>query len=393
MEIGWGVYPLADRLRRAAFIERQSIRHLCGWFAAAPPYEVKHRFGYHVWAHAEHVEWLRERLRFLRGGHPDASLDPALLQFVDRVQQAPNTYAFIRGAYGVLRPALLAFYRETLAACDPSANAADVRLLRRLIPEIEEQIDWAHDVLAADPDQATSQAWADHLQAALDAIGGLTVAAAEPHLPASALATPFHFPGRLVFDDRIEDRPLVAHDEKLKLPYEDALEAQFRVFFNEIYAAAMLASVLYDGFEHKLPWAFTYDFARHFWDECRHSEFGAVRLAELGKAPDRCNQALFLNSLAMPLLHRVCYLTLVLEPYYMPRKKPRFQEYETHGDARSQLFADHDWSDEINHVRLGKDWLQRLLEDDARDVEQLKAETHALLEKLTGAPVEQLSPF
>jgi hypothetical protein len=92
-------------------------------------------------------------------------------------------------------------------------------------------------------------------------------------------------------------------------------------------------------------------------------------------------------------LHRVCYLTLVLEPYYMPRKKPRFEEYSEAGDERSQLFADHDWSDEINHVRLGKDWLERLLEDDARDVRQVKVETLAILENLQGSPVSTLSPF
>ena len=95
----------------------------------------------------------------------------------------------------------------------------------------------------------------------------------------------------------------------------------------------------------------------------------------------------------MPLLHRVCYLTMVLEAYYMPRKKPRFKEYEEAGDTRSQLFADHDWSDEINHVRLGKDWLEKLLEDDARDIAQLKDETTAILEQRAGEPLAQISPF
>lgn len=395
MEHGLPVYDITDRLRRAAHIERQSIRHLCGWFLAAPPYELKHRFGYHVWDHAEHVQWLRERLTSLRGGLRDASLDPALLEFVDLTCHAPDAYAYVRGAYQVLKKALLAYYEETLARCDAAANAFDARLLRRIIPELQAQVAWSDEVLAGDPNPERSRAWAEHLEHTLQAIGGLGSTGSPKALVSRqhALHTPFTLPAQLVFDDRISDEPLMPHDEKLKLPYDEALREQFKVFFNEIYAAAMLASVLYDSFEQDLPWAFIHDFARHFWDECRHSEFGAVRLKELGYEPDRCNQTLFLNSLSMPLLHRVCYLTMILEAYYMPRKKPRFQEYAEAGDARSQLFADHDWSDEINHVRLGKDWLERLLADDARDVQQLKQETQAILEQLTGAPVDQVSPF
>ncbi|HMB93974.1 MAG TPA: DUF455 family protein [Rhodothermales bacterium] len=394
-EPGIGVFPLTDRLRRVAHIESASIKHLSGWFLRARPYENKHRLGYHVWNHAEHTNWLRERLQFLRGGLRNASLDPAFLDFVDLTCHAPSDYAYLRGAYQVLKPALLAFYEETLAQCDPSANAYDARLIKRIIPEIREQIEWGESVLQGDPDPETSQAWADFLQETLDAIGGLSSSGTPKGVVSRehSLVTPFTLPDSILFDDRIADKPLTPHDEKVKLPYEDALREQFRVFFNEIYAASMLAALLYDSFDQDMSWDFIYDFSRHFWDECRHSEFGAVRLKELGYEPDRCDQTLFLNSLSMPLLHRVCYLTMVLEAYYMPRKKPRFKEYEEAGDTRSQLFADHDWSDEINHVRLGKDWLEKLLEDDARDIAQLKEETTAILEQRAGEPLAQISPF
>lgn len=392
MAAGLPVFELTDRLRRAAHLEQQFIRHLCGWFIAARPYELKHRFGYHVWDHAEHVTWLRDRLQSLRGGLRNASLDPAFLEFTELSCHAPDEYAYIRGAYQVVRKALLAYYEETLDQCDASANAADVRLLRRIIPEIRAQLTWSERVLAGDPEPERSGAWARHLENTLEAIGGLG-STGRPKALVSRNDTPFTLPDRLRFDERIRNEPLKSHAEKLQMPYEESRLEQFRIFFNEIYAAAMLAAVLYESFEQDLPWSFVHDFSRHFWDECRHSEFGAIRLKELGSEPDRCNQTLFLNSLAMPLLHRVCYLTIILEAYYMPRKKPRFEEYAQAGDTRSQLFADHDWSDEINHVRLGKDWLERLLADDARDVRQLKDETQAILEQITGAPVTELSPF
>lgn len=395
MSHGLPVFPLADSLRRAAYIERACIHHLAGWFISARPYEYKHRFGYDAWNHAEHVEWLQERLRLLRGGLASTSLEPAFISFVDAVRHAPDEYAFVRGAYEVLKPALLNFYEELLSQCDASANAYDVHLVRRIIPELRDQIAWSEVALQFDPAPAQSQRWAAYLKDSLEALGGLACGNA-PSVETESyleLSRRFTLPDRLLFDERIQDLPLMPHQDRLALPYEQGLVEQFRVFFNEVYAAGMLATVLYDGFEHNLPWAFIRDFARHFWDECRHSEFGALRLEELGSEPDRCDQQLFRNSLAMPLLHRVCYLTLVLEPYYMPRKKPRFEEYERAGDTRSQLFADHDWSDEINHVRVGKEWLKKLLEDDARDVQQIKSETEEILAKLEGAHSEQLSPF
>ena len=395
MGIGLAVFPLTNRLRRAAYVERASIQHLCGWFIAARPYEVKHRFGYHVWDHAEHVEWLQERLRLLRGGLAATSLEPGLISFVGSTRHAPDEYAYIRGAYLVLKPALLELYEETLELCDPSANAYDIRLLNRIIPEVRAQIKWAYGALEGEPNPEQSKRWANALHEALEALGGLSCTGVSSAESTAELDRSLRFvvPDRLLFDERIGEKPLMPHGERLELPYEQGLREQFRVFFNEAYAAAMLASVLYDGFEHNLPWEFIRDFARHFWDECRHSEFGAVRLKELGDEPDRCDQRLFRNSLAMPLLHRVCYLTLVLEPYYMSRKKPRFEEYGRAGDGRSQLFADHDWSDEINHVRVGKEWLKRLLEEDARDVGQIKEETREILARLEGASVGQLSPF
>ena len=391
---GLGVFQLTDRLRRLAYIEQQSIKHLSAWFLRTASYEQRHSIGYHVWTHAEHMTWIHERLGFLRGGKSSVSLEPALIKFVELTMHAPDEYAFFRGSYFVLKSELLQLYRETLDLADSAANAYDVRMLRRIIPEIEEQIEWAKEITEADPNPERSTAWESSLRNLLTEIGGLMVTINPPGFnPKPEHYGQFQTPDRLIFDDRISDEPLTPHSEKIELPYEDALVEQFKIFFNEIYAAGMLASILYDAFDHDMSGDFIHDFARHFWDECRHSQFGAVRLKELGMEPDRCNQQLFINSLSMPLLHRICYLTLVLEPHYMPRKKPRFKEYEAAGDDRSQLFADHDWSDEINHVRLGKEWLVKLLDGDARSVDQLKEETRALLSQITSEDEPALSPF
>ncbi|HTL51483.1 MAG TPA: DUF455 family protein [Planctomycetota bacterium] len=392
---GWSVFAMADRMRRAAYIEKAALRALTGWFVTTPAYETKYAFGAHVWDHAEHVTWLRERLQNLRGGHPDANVEPGFRLAVDRALHAPTPHAFVAGLYLELQSALIEFLRATLNGCDHAANAADIKPLRRILPELEAQQDWARQYLLGDPTPALSTAWRKHLRQLIDAAGGIDGQGPRQVLTRAdeTPATPFALPGRITFDHRISEQPLTPHNEKLKLPYTDALREQFKVFFNEVYAAAMLSAILFDSFNQEVPWEFVHDFSRHFWDECRHSEFGATRLKELGTAPDRCNQLLFGYAMQMPFLHRLCYLTMVLEAFYMPRKKPRFEEYGNAGDLRSQLYADHDWSDEANHVRWGKKHLTALMEEDARDIDTLKQEIMAILERVTGKKVESLSPF
>jgi hypothetical protein len=390
---GLGVFELTDRLRRAAYIEKLSIKHDSGWFISAPSYEVKHRLGYHAWNHAEHVRWIKDRLMFLRGGKSEVNVDPSLAAWVDAALHAPDQWSYIRGQYLGVKSALLGFYRESLDLADPSANAADRSLLKRLIPEIEEQIDWALEVLELDPNPTASKAWTRDLDDILDQIGGIVCANARPVGELELPAHTYRLSDEIAFDERIANKPLMPHEEKIKLPHREAVIEQFRVFFNEAYAAGMAASVVYEAYEKNMDFLFIHDFTRQFWDEVRHSEFGAVRLKELGEEPDRVNQILYKYSMSMPLLHRVAYLTMMLEPHFMPRKKPRFEDYEKEGDFRSQLFADHDWSDEINHVKNGREWLDRMLDDDSRSIDDLKDEVHAILKKLTGQEHASLSPF
>ena len=78
----------------------------------------------------------------------------------------------------------------------------------------------------------------------------------------------------------------------------------------------------------------------------------------------------------------------------MPRKPKRFKEYEQNGDRRSQLFADQDWSDEINHVRYGSRWTDYLLQDDFRDIDDIIEEVKQHLSQKRGKPVKDINaPF
>jgi hypothetical protein len=375
-------------LRNYQYVERHSIRILAGWFLCAPAYETKYRMAYHLYDHTEHVTWLRSRLSELRGGQPDASVAPALRRLMEEALHAPNAESLLRGLYGVIKPALLAAYQEHLSVADSAANANEIRLLRRLIPELEAQLEWYRGLQL----EAANDPWPKHLKQLLDAAGGIRGdKPLNAELKSEVCGVRFERPKTILFDERIRIGDLTPYETRKAMDVRQSTVEQFKVFFNELYAAALLASILFDSFEDGFPWEFYSDFAHHFWDEVRHSEFGALRLRELGEAPSVCNPSLFHASEGLPVLHRICYLTLGLEVFFMPRKQPRVKEYMNNGDQRSQLFADQDWSDETNHVRYGKRWIEFLLQDDHRSVEDVQEEVRQHLERVTGRPHDKIS--
>jgi len=383
-----------QRLRVYQYVERRCIKILCGWFIKAPAYETKYAFGYHVMDHAEHVTWIRARLAEMRGGQPDANVSTSLRNLMEEALHAPDTESLIRGLYGVIKRELLAAYKSHLAEADSAANAAEVRLIRRLIPELEAQLAW-YD---AQKLEKADCPWVARLKDLLarSELGQITKHSSPPApLPqgerGARPAVHFERPHTIHFDERIRIGELTPYSTRQQMDSKTATLEQFKVFFNEVYAAALLASILFDSFDDGYPWEYYADFCHHFWDEVRHSEFGAIRLKELGSAPSVCNPKLFEASESLPVLHRILYLTLGLEVYFMPRKQPRVKEYAANGDPRSQLFADQDWSDETMHVRYGKKWAQFLLQDDSRSFDDILEETRQHLERVTGQPVKEIS--
>jgi len=392
---GVDIHTTVELLRRYVFVERSLMRALAGWFIAHPRYETKYAFAHHLWHHSEHVTWLNERLVEMRGGRAEANIEPALQRALQAVVDAPSPSAFVAGAYGVIQQRLLACYRDHLACCDEAANAFEYRVLRRLIQDAEDHLDWAAKQEEHDGDNA----WRAHLTDLLEKAGGMSGLLSRPAAKDTdpEIRPPtrqFDRPTTIIFDERIRTGALTAYDQRQNADTLTATREDFKVFFNEFYAATLLASVLFDADPSALPWAFFSDFAHHFWDEARHSQFGYFRLRELGMQPDTVNPVLFEQSQGMPILHRIAYLTLGLETYFMPRKRPRVKAYIERGDPRSQFFADQDWSDEANHVRYGKRWVSYLLEDDLRTEEDILAEVRKHLEQVTGKPQDAFAaPF
>jgi len=389
---GLDIPTTAARLRIYATVQKRCLKILSGWFLVAPRYEDKYKIGYHLFEHSEHVTMWRQRLIELRGGKPDASISPALSQLLNEVNDAPDADSMMSALYGIVIRSLHDSLKHHLNEADLSANAAEVRLIRRILPELKSQLDWFNERPSGEVDKE----WLSEIQNFLDKQSGGLLCESESgdrlKLPSSR---PFRRPATITFDERIVHEELMPYEKREQLDYDESLIEQFRIFFNEFYAAGFLATILYDALdEGGYSWEMIAEFSQHFWDEVRHSEFGAIRLKELGAEPTGCNLTLFHEAENMPILHRIVYLTRGLEAYFMPRKQPRAKTYEKAGDLRSQLFADQDWSDEINHVRYGSRWSEHLLEDDYRAQDDVIEEIKQHLTKVRGVEcVAIAAPF
>lgn len=376
-------------LGRYAFLEKCAIRALAGWFLRIPAFEDKIASGYQLWGHTERVTALRTRLHELRGGHREANIEPVLKEAGEALLHAPDDDAFLAGMLALVEN-LIACYREHLQDGDPSANAQDLRVIRRGLNDLESDSNW----LLARRKELSKNHWYGHLQSLLARAGGVSGLESAPSDAQPLPLTLFRRPETLIFDRRIQQRPMQSYKTRMDLPFDEKRISEFKIFFNEFYAAAMLATILYDSWTLELPWEFFHDIGHHFWDEVRHAEFGLRRLRELGAEPGEVNLLVFERAQQMPVLQRLCYLTLDLEVYFMPRKQPRVKRYEEAGDHRSQLFADVDWSDEGNHVQYGHRWVNHLLENDSRSVADLRKEIDEFMAPvLTGLGPGEKVPY
>src|SRR6266571_968531 len=96
---GFDVLRTGVLLRRYLFVHLGFVRALAGWLIATPRYEDKYVFGYHLWDHARHGLAISNRLKDLRGGLAEPSIDPDLRRVVEELVHAHDTSEFVAGAY------------------------------------------------------------------------------------------------------------------------------------------------------------------------------------------------------------------------------------------------------------------------------------------------------
>ncbi|MFN3649020.1 MAG: hypothetical protein ACK47B_05510 [Armatimonadota bacterium] len=401
---GLGVDENVALLKRYNWVEARLTDLFLTQLNATPEWEVKGGLCLHVWQDAEHAKWLQERVSEMR--HPPHNFhrppDEALEEWLQEALRSEDTIELLTAVYRVIKPALARAYRAHRERTNPLVDHPTRRILRFVLLEEEESIEWGEAALQAllttDEARQRSADW----QAHLEAMPGMRVlesleAAPESEVPAAgspeSRGDASASPAPVSQPERRSTRPL----QPSWLPRRDSRFESYNYFFppHWVYAQRdrpadermlalvckrllemdvpeMMAAIIWKTREEALaagqpkPWGYTADMCRQVWDEARHSMLGEAWLAGQGidftRVPLNVGFSLGLNTLATPTeAHAALWW---IEQGLMPRTTGKAYEWRTareSADPLATLFMDYDWADEVLHVHIGRRWLVKEL--------------------------------
>jgi len=172
----------ARLLRNYRYVVERTMRAIGGWIALTPELSAKLLMGRHVWDLAQQCDAFGQRLPELRArAHVSEAANPAVATFMDSLEDAEGpdqTIERLVGVYGVLKPHLLATYRDHLARANPVYEPPTRRILARCIDDEERHIAAGETILrylAAGPRvRERVSARRRQLEGLLAAAGGVT---------------------------------------------------------------------------------------------------------------------------------------------------------------------------------------------------------------------------
>jgi uncharacterized ferritin-like protein (DUF455 family) len=369
----------ARLLKRLYLVEREMMRALGAKQIAVANWELKSAMPQHLWHDSMHANALRERVLELRYPRRDVEVDhdPDLAAFLDYLTRAQTDAEFALGIYGVMKPALLAAYRDYLSQADDLNDAPSIYHLKHIVIDEQEHLDAIAPVLAALPadEVAAAQPWVEGLQTHLEAIGGLLGTGPRGQIPSEppyAGRPPYELPRRAARDARFA--PAVV--ESPIRPATTAREQQVWYAIdhaNEVWAAEVPGAFLWHF--RDLPWNFSTDVARWGYDEMRHSLMGVRRLDAWG----------FEKGVDYPMVgdpyHAILekggeLIDVLALLYFFERDAPANRQktkkkFTAMDDAASTQDTDYDWADEAIHLKYGYTWLMHLFGSDKEKVNEV----------------------
>lgn len=384
---GLDVTETVALLKRHNWVETRLTDLFLTRLNSTPEWEVKGAFSLHLWLDAEHAKWIRKRVSELR--HPPHRFeqvpDPGVEAFLQEALRSRDTLEVLTAIYRVIKPALLDAYRVHQVATNPLADQPTRRILRFIVLEEEEMIEWGERALesllatATHGEKARVSAWEAHLRAHLAAAGGLLGTEPRPdeQLPPSrADAEPTlqvdWIPRR---DARLEsdnnDFPPHWVYAQRERPVKERMLALICKRLLEMDVPEMMAPIIWKTREQAAKagkpkqWVYTADMARQVWDEARHSMLGEAWLVAHGidwtQVPLNVGFSNGLNTLATPdEAHAALYW---IEQGLMPRMTGKGYEYDVaneDGNPLAVVFQDFDWADEVLHVHIGRHIVEAL---------------------------------
>ena len=354
--IGYSVDDNVARLLRYHWIEKRLSEIATAKLTATPEWEVKGAFALHQWLDCEHADMLRNRIREMRHPMPRTDIPPSddVEAQLTRVSEATTTLELLEGML-TIRRRLLDDYRAHYETSNPLVDYPTRRILRFIILEEEETLQWLEAAVAARPagkiEKGFLPARDDRFRESYN----------------------FNFPPH-----NVATLTYVPPDERnLALLCKRLLEMD---------VPEMMASFISELRDE--PWEFYRDYKRQLWDEARHSMMGEVafeaRAVDWTEIPLNVSFALRLNLHATAQERQLLLWTI--EQSLMPADTGKRYEYNTAkeaGDELSAHFHDYDWADEVLHAQIGRRWLKPHATESASAGMKVHEKTWAALDRYT----------
>ena len=182
----------ARRLIHYRFAENVCMTAEGAWASSCPTIKVKFMLGEHCYQDSIHSFWLGQRLpelRVMEGADLEApptqrsssKAEPPNEQFLklcEEMQLQDDELLRMVGLYRVLKTHLAVYYRHHLLVTDQVCDAPTVRILRHILLEEEEHVQWGqaiYEELADTPERRhEALQWQMHLEDLLVQSGGVT---------------------------------------------------------------------------------------------------------------------------------------------------------------------------------------------------------------------------
>ncbi len=345
-------------LNRYRFIEYETLRILAGWLPATAKMELKLAMGRLLWEDSQHVQHLYQRLREIQTPAFRPPEDDALELLMAEAIHAPNERDLLAGLFRVIKPALAAAYRWHINQTFANPDAPTLYAFKHILIDEDDQVQWAEQALADHP----VGEWERYIADLLAAAGGVTGRHARIAAPAPPTTRhPFVAPRQAARDDRFSlvnrKAGQVIRDQNITT----RRQLEFESYSQEMLAAETVALVIY--LSPQMPWEFTYDSARHLYDETRHCKLGIEWMAQHGLDYTTVPQNTLIYAWRSQYDAALQYtmLTMGNEVHAFPYRHESIKAYQAYNDQLSIQYINYDMADERTHVAYGKKWIPELL--------------------------------
>jgi hypothetical protein len=146
----------AETMATFRYIAVDLMETLARWTPSTPEMEAKVLFGRHVWEAAQHADALGKRTYELRAPmHFTQKPSDEYLQYLSELNAVEGAAERMHAIYDIALPALAARYRSYLEQTDALLDAPSVKVIERILSDIEAMRRDADELRREMPSMAT----------------------------------------------------------------------------------------------------------------------------------------------------------------------------------------------------------------------------------------------